>query len=61
MVLGVDEGSKLLLQYGLDALFLMRDDEGSIRGVEVGNLFSDGPVAISCKQRDRVRFAFDDV
>ncbi|NIJ41687.1 FAD:protein FMN transferase [Parvibaculum indicum] len=46
MVLGPDRGSALARKRGLDALFLLRDDKGSVRGVGVGQLFSEGPAAI---------------
>jgi hypothetical protein len=32
---------------GLDALFLVRDDDASARGVGVGRLFSEEPAAIA--------------
>lgn len=32
---------------GLDALFLLRHDDGNTRGVGVGRLFSDDPAAIA--------------
>ncbi len=40
MVLGVEKGRHLAERCGLDALFLLRDDDGSARGVGVGRLFS---------------------
>ena len=40
MVLDPDEGTKVARQRGLDALFLSRDNEGSVRGKGVGRLFS---------------------
>lgn len=46
MVLGPDKGAALARRSGLDALFLLRDDEGSARGVGVGRLFSEEPAAI---------------
>ncbi len=43
MVLGLEKGTALAKKLGLDALFLIRDDDdGSVRGVGVGRLFSDG-------------------
>ena len=45
MVLGADAGTKLARQRGLDALFLLRDDKASVRGVGVGRLFSNEPAA----------------
>jgi len=41
MVLGLESGSELARKHGLDALFLLRDDDGSARGVGVGRLFSE--------------------
>jgi thiamine biosynthesis lipoprotein len=55
MVLGADAGAALARQRGLDALFLLRDDAGgtgSVQGVGVGRLFSEGPSVIgSTKER----------
>jgi thiamine biosynthesis lipoprotein len=39
MVLGPERGAALARRSGLDALFLLRDDDGSARGVGVGRLF----------------------
>ncbi len=47
MVLGKDRGAAVARRSGLDALFLMRDDEGNARGVGVGRLFSEEPAAIA--------------
>lgn len=47
MVLGAEKGADLARQRGLDALFLLRDDEGNARGVGVGRLFSEEPAAIA--------------
>ncbi len=47
MVLGADRGAPLARKHGLDALFLLRDDDGSTRGVRVGRLFSEEPAAIA--------------
>jgi thiamine biosynthesis lipoprotein len=47
MVLGPDRGAALARKRGLDALFLLRDDEGTARGVRVGRLFSEAPAAIA--------------
>ena len=47
MVLGPDRGSALARRSGLDALFLLHDDEESARGVGVGRLFSEEPAAIA--------------
>lgn len=47
MVLGPDEGIKRARQRGLDALFLLREDDGSARGVGVGRLFSEEPAAMA--------------
>ena len=45
MVLGPDEGVKFARKRGLDALFLLRDDNGIARGMGVGGLFSLAPTA----------------
>lgn len=47
MVLGPDAGAALASRLGLDALFLLRDDDGSARGAGVGRLFSEGPAAMA--------------
>jgi thiamine biosynthesis lipoprotein len=47
MVLGPDRGAIFAKKRGLDALFLLRDDGGSARGVGVGRLFSGVPLAIA--------------
>ncbi|GAA0283811.1 FAD:protein FMN transferase [Rhodovulum strictum] len=47
MVLGPDAGAAIARRRGLDALFLLRDDEGHARGVGVGQLFSEEPAAIA--------------
>jgi thiamine biosynthesis lipoprotein len=47
MVLGPDRGAIFARKRGLDALFLLRDDGGSARGVGVGRLFSGVPLAIA--------------
>jgi FAD:protein FMN transferase len=47
MVLGSDRGAELARKRGLDALFLVRDDEGKARDVGVGRLFSEEPAAIA--------------
>ncbi|CUH67456.1 Thiamine biosynthesis lipoprotein ApbE precursor [Thalassovita gelatinovora] len=41
MVLGPDRGATLARKSGLDALFLLREDDGSIRGAGVGRLFTE--------------------
>lgn len=46
MVLGPERGAALARRSGLDALFLLRDDDASARGVGVGRLFSEEPAAI---------------
>ncbi|GAB4276633.1 MAG: FAD:protein FMN transferase [Pararhodobacter sp.] len=51
MVLGPDRGAALARRLGLDALFLMRADDASVRGVGVGRLFSDEPAAIASGER----------
>lgn len=45
MVKGVDAGTKLARQAGLDALFLSRDDAGGVQGIGVGKLFSSKSAA----------------
>ena len=45
MVLGSEKGAALARSRGLDALFLLRDDDRSIRIEGVGRLFSKDPVA----------------
>lgn len=47
MVLGLEKGAELARKEGLDALFLLREDCGSVRGVGVGRLFSEEPAAIT--------------
>ena len=47
MVLGLGKGAELARKEGLDALFLLREDCGSVRGVGVGPLFSEEPAAIT--------------
>jgi FAD:protein FMN transferase len=47
MVAGLDKGAELARKHGLDALFLLRDDGGSARGVGVGRLFSEEPAAMT--------------
>ncbi|MBC7141625.1 MAG: FAD:protein FMN transferase [Rhodobacteraceae bacterium] len=51
MVLGPERGAALARQRRLDALFLMRDSDGSIRGVGVGRIFSEEPAAIASAER----------
>ena len=46
MVLGLERGAQFAGEHGLDALFLLRDDGGSARGVGVGRLFSEEPAAM---------------
>lgn len=46
MVLGPQAGETLARQQGLDALFLLRDDEANVRSIAVGRLFSSEPKAI---------------
>ena len=50
MVLGPEAGAALAGKRGLDALFLLRDDESSARGVGVGRVFSEEPAAIASAQ-----------
>ena len=45
MVLGPDAGAALAARRGLDALFLLRNDDGTARGAGVGGLFSKLPAA----------------
>ena len=52
MVLGFDVGAALARKRGLDALFLLRDDDRSTRGVGVGRLFSEVPAAIAPAQAE---------
>lgn len=47
MVLGTGTGAALARKHGLDALFLLRDDDGSTRGKGVGRLFSEEPAMIA--------------
>lgn len=47
MVLGPDKGVALATRRRLDALFLLRDDDGSTRGLGVGRLFADKPAAVT--------------
>jgi thiamine biosynthesis lipoprotein len=47
MVLGPGPGAALAKRHGLDALFLLRDTDGSARGVGVGRLFSEEPAAMA--------------
>lgn len=47
MVKGVEAGANLARQAGLDALFLLRDAAGGVRGIGVGKLFSDKPAAMA--------------
>ncbi|MGD9507816.1 MAG: FAD:protein FMN transferase [Geminicoccaceae bacterium] len=47
MVLGSEKGAALAKKRGLDALFLLRDDDQSIRSEAVGELFSEDPVAFA--------------
>ncbi|MFB9148844.1 FAD:protein FMN transferase [Roseovarius ramblicola] len=49
MVLGADAGAALARQRGLDALFLVRDDDGTASGAGVGQLFSGNPAKFSVR------------
>jgi thiamine biosynthesis lipoprotein len=51
MVLGPERGAALARKHRLDALLLLRDDDGSARGVGVGRLFSEEPAAIASAER----------
>jgi thiamine biosynthesis lipoprotein len=46
MVAGPDRGAALARKRGLDALFLLRDDNCGVKGVGVGRLFSKDPAAV---------------
>jgi thiamine biosynthesis lipoprotein len=50
MVLGTDTGTARARKFGLDALFLQRDDQGGVRASPVGNLFSADAAAIALRQ-----------
>jgi thiamine biosynthesis lipoprotein len=52
MVLGPDEGVKFARKRGLDALFLLRDDDGIARGMGVVGLFSQAPAAVTLSQEN---------
>ena len=52
MVLGADVGAALARKRGLDALFLLRDDERNTRSVGVGRLFSQMPAAFAPAQAE---------
>jgi thiamine biosynthesis lipoprotein len=47
MVLGPDRGAALARRRGLDALFILRNDDGSARSVGIGRLFSEETAAIA--------------
>jgi len=47
MVLGADVDAALARKRELDALFLLRADDGSARGFGVGDLFSEDPATIA--------------
>ncbi|MBM1218575.1 FAD:protein FMN transferase [Ponticoccus sp. SC2-23] len=47
MVLGPDRGAALARETGLDALFLLREDDVGVRAVKVGRLFSKEPAAFA--------------
>lgn len=51
MVLGPDKGADLARRQRLDALFLLRDNDGSARGVGVGRVFSEDPAATASTER----------
>jgi thiamine biosynthesis lipoprotein len=42
MVLGAEAGASLATENGLDALFLLHEDDGAIRSLSIGRLFSGG-------------------
>jgi thiamine biosynthesis lipoprotein len=45
-VLSLERGTDRAGRLGLDALFLLRDDRGSARGVGVGRPLSEEPAAL---------------
>ncbi|PFG62270.1 thiamine biosynthesis lipoprotein [Thioclava sp. ES.031] len=45
MVLGPDKGLEVARKRGLDALFLMREDDGSVKSLGTGDLFPESVVA----------------
>jgi thiamine biosynthesis lipoprotein len=47
MVLGPETGRQLASRLGLDVLFLLRDDGGSIHTATAGRLFSEGPAEMA--------------
>jgi len=52
MVLGPDIGAQCGRQRGLDALFLLRDGEASVRTLGIGHLFSNQPAATAPATRN---------
>ncbi|MFP1644807.1 FAD:protein FMN transferase [Pontitalea aquivivens] len=52
MVMGTDEGAILARKFGLDALFLARDDAGDVQSLAVGRLFSGKPAATAPAAED---------
>jgi len=47
MVAGVDAGLALAARHGLDALFLVRTDDGTVRSIGAGPLFATGGPCLS--------------
>jgi thiamine biosynthesis lipoprotein len=47
MVLGPEKGAAMARDHGLDALFLLREDEGGTRRVTAGPLFSGTPAGMA--------------
>jgi hypothetical protein len=47
MVLGPDRGAPMAGEHGLDALCLLREDDGSTRVAGAGRLFSGQPSGIA--------------
>ncbi|MCE8537959.1 FAD:protein FMN transferase [Ruegeria pomeroyi] len=54
MVLGADVGAALARKRGLDALFLLREEDGSVRGFGVGALFSEDPATTVLADRNEL-------
>jgi FAD:protein FMN transferase len=47
MVLGPEKGAALTRERGLDALFLLREDDGSTSSVRVGPMFAGTPAGMT--------------
>jgi thiamine biosynthesis lipoprotein len=50
MVLGPERGTELARKHALDALFLLRDDEGNVTSRGVGPLFACEPAPMPCSE-----------